>query len=220
MSASLEPLRPQHSREEGKTSGSQALALGCPGAGVGAAGDCVLAPGGQAPAPRALPARAHPSPLPLSPASPRPHLAWTAAAPAVAHGHASRMHPPRRVLGRWPLPGPQAPRSALPRGGERKGRRRPRGWCWAGGQRPGEARGGGIPVLSPPRSAPHSAVGSLPAGRMGLLPGIRSTRATWRGVRGAGRREPRGYVMNGPAVSRASSLQDCPTLPSNSHPCP
>ena len=82
-------------------------------------------PAGQPPALRSPPRKCS-SPSPPGP--PPAHLAWTAAARTGACGHAPGVHPPCRVPVRWPLPGPQAPRSALPRGGERTRRRRRLGW--------------------------------------------------------------------------------------------
>ena len=157
---------------------------------------------------------------PLLPAAPLAHLAWTAAARAVACGHAPGVHPPCRVPARWPLPGPQAPWSALPRGGERTGWRRRRGW---GGGPTGSAGGGERgrenPRAQPPKctrefNAPSSAVDS---GRRvnGIYPGIRST---GRGLaRGEG--PPRGYVMDLPAVTRATSLRTARPSPGTAVPC-
>lgn len=59
-------------------------------------------------------------------------------------------HPPCRVPARWPLPGPQAPRSPRPRGGESTGRRRRPDWDRGPrGQRGRSSVAGKIPVPDP-----------------------------------------------------------------------
>lgn len=147
-----------------------------------------------------------------SPALPRPHLAPTAAAQVVVRGHAPGAHPLSRVSARGLLPRTQAPRSALPRGGEWSTGRRLRR-SRAGGRAGSAGEEGAAGEISVP-STPSSAVDSLPGGRAGFIPGMRST---WGDLaRGEGRRgggTPRGYVMDGPPRSQASSLEDCPTLP-------
>lgn len=101
-----------------------------------------------APLPTRSPAAPARSPVPL-----RPHLAGTAAALAVERRHALRAHQPCRVPARWLLSWPQAPRSALPRGGERTGRRHWPGWgpeqC---GQRRGRSAVRGKSHCSAPRT--------------------------------------------------------------------
>lgn len=109
------PPRPQH-RQAGEREGSEPTRR--PGPRDGDPGDRA-ARGSCAQGSPARPGR--PDPPSARPAPPRPHLAWTAA--ALARGHAPGAHAPRRHPARWPLRGPQAPRAALPRGGEGTRRR-------------------------------------------------------------------------------------------------
>lgn len=176
MPGSPEPPRPQQGRAgdrtEGEPGGSRARALGIP-APERPAGDCApaarrasLQPSAARPDPPSPPAPAGPrcvltSRGPLQPGRPR------------ARGHTPGARPPCRVPARWPLPGPQAPRSARPRRGERTGRGRRR--C-GGGYPAGSAssagggeRGGENPRARPLKctskfSVPSSAVHSLAGG--------------------------------------------------------
>lgn len=150
MPVSPETPRPPHSRarelEESKPTGLLGSCAGDPDASV-ARRECAQDTSwGQAPALRSRPQRADPHsarpramPGP-SPARPRPHLAPTAAAQVLARGHAPGAHPLCRVSAQWPLPGPQALRSALQKGGEwTTGRRLWRSW----GRGPAGSAGGG-----------------------------------------------------------------------------
>lgn len=175
MPGSPEPPRPQHGRAgdrtEGEPGGSRARALGIP-APERPAGDC-------APAARRAslqPSAARPDPpLRLPPPGP------AACSPRVdlcspdgrARGHTPGARPPCRVPARWPLPGPQAPRSARPRRGELTGRGRRR--CWGGypagsaSSAGGGERGGENPGARPLKctskfSVQSSAVHSLAGG--------------------------------------------------------
>lgn len=196
--------------------GSGAGALGIP-APARSAGDC---------APAARRASLQPSAARRVSADPPLPAGRSARSPRVdrcSPGGGARTCPRGAPTVRWPLPGPQAPWSALPRGGERTGRRRRRGWGWGWG--PTGSAGGGErgrekPRAQPPKgtgefNAPSSAVDS---GRRvnGIYPGIRST---GRGLaRGEG--PPRGYVMDLPAVTRATSLRTARPSPGTAVRCP
>lgn len=158
------------------------------------AGGCArCSPAGPTPAPRSPP-RAR------EPPSARPRRVLTSRGPLYPGPWRADMPPgrthPAVSLRRGPRPGPQPPRSALPRrGGECSGRRRRRGWGRGPrGQRgrrrrarPGRAQRPGAEahgqVEPPPRQLRRGLCRTGERG-LSLRPALRA--AAWRGVRGAG----------------------------------
>lgn len=230
MPGSPEPPRPRHSRAREREDGEPTGLPGPRGGDLGARAargrlrpGSPAGPGSSAPQPaqsaQTSPSSARPPATPVpSPGPPRPHLAWTAAARAVARGHApGRTHRAASLLG-GPFPGPKrrGPR-VLGAGRAPGGDADQTGTGGPAGSVGGVASRGKsqcpTPKCTGKFSAPSSAVDSA-GGRRGFIPGIRSTCCDL--ARGEGRAEggtTRAYVMDRPAVSRASLLQDCPTLP-------
>lgn len=160
---------------------------------------------------------------PFRPAPPRPHLAWTAVSRAAARGHASGAHPPGRGPAPWPPS--RAPAAAVRASEEGRGVLGAEAPAGLGPGAPRAAREEESAAGKSPAPACRSArAGSAPAapapprtlsgGREGFITATRSARGGLaRGEGRGGGGTPGGYVTGRPAVFRASSLQDCPTLP-------
>lgn len=182
------PPATQDVRLAGATGGSQALALGVP---LGAASGAPVPP-----IPRARRSLApFPEPRPLA----RPRRVLTSRGPLQPRRRRSDMPPgcTRRAasLGGGPFPGPGRRGPRFRGAGARGGGACGAGVRAAGGA--GEEGAAGDPGAQPP--APPWTLRR--AGGWGCSLGSALRRAAGRGERGAGRRDARGYVMNGLAVS-------------------